>query len=57
MSAMERALVKKFVPKSLEGIKVDAQGMISDLHGAADYRAHLVGVMARRAVEAAIKTK
>jgi aerobic carbon-monoxide dehydrogenase medium subunit len=56
-TAMERALVKKFVPKSLEGVKVDAKGMISDLHGAADYRAHLVGVMARRAVEAAIKTK
>lgn len=56
-TGMERALVKKFVPKSLEGVKVDAKGMISDLHGAADYRAHLVGVMARRAVEAAIKTK
>jgi carbon-monoxide dehydrogenase medium subunit len=57
VTAMERALTKKFVPKSLEGIKVDSKGLISDLHGAADYRAHLVGVMARRAVEAAIKTK
>jgi carbon-monoxide dehydrogenase medium subunit len=51
--AMERALAKKFVAKSLDGVKVDAK----DLHGAADYRAHLVGVMARRAVEAALDTK
>lgn len=57
LPAMERALDKKFVAKSLDGIKVDANGMISDLHGAADYRAHLVGVMAQRAVEAAIKNK
>jgi carbon-monoxide dehydrogenase medium subunit len=57
MAAMERALMKKFAPKSLEGVRIDPKGMISDLHGAADYRAHLVGVMARRAVEAATKVK
>ncbi|MEX2127322.1 MAG: xanthine dehydrogenase family protein subunit M [Xanthobacteraceae bacterium] len=55
--AMERALAKKFVAKSLDGIKADASGLISDLHGAADYRAHLIGVMARRAVEAASSAK
>ena len=54
---MERALGKRFVAKSLDGIRVEANGMISDLHGAADYRAHLVGVMAQRAVEAAVKNK
>ncbi len=54
---MERALDKKFVAKSLDSVKIDPNGLIADLHGAADYRAHLIGVMAKRAVEAALKAK
>jgi carbon-monoxide dehydrogenase medium subunit len=54
VSAMERALAKKFACKSIEGITVDDKGMISDLHGSAEYRAHLIGVMAERAVDAAL---
>ncbi len=53
--AMERALDKKFAAKSIESIKVGEEGLVSDLHAQADYRAHLIGVMARRAVEAALK--
>jgi carbon-monoxide dehydrogenase medium subunit len=49
----EEALKKRFAPKSLEGISLPADGMNSDIHGSAEYRAHLVGVMARRAVAAA----
>jgi len=48
--AFEEALKKRFGPKSLEGMTVPADGMASDIHGSAEYRAHLVGVMARRAV-------
>lgn len=55
--AMERALDKKFMPKSLDGIRIDESSLISDIHGSAEYRAHMIGVMARRAVEAASKTK
>jgi carbon-monoxide dehydrogenase medium subunit len=47
---METALASSFTPGAVEGIKVPADGLNSDLHGSADYRAHLVTVMASRAV-------
>ena len=53
VAAFEEALKKRFSPKSLEGLSVPADGMSSDIHGGAEYRAHLVGVMARRAVATA----
>lgn len=49
-SAMEEALNADFTVASLERIQVDAGAMASDMHADSDYRAHLVGVMARRAV-------
>jgi aerobic carbon-monoxide dehydrogenase medium subunit len=54
VTAFEEALKKRFGPKSLEGMTVPADGMASDIHGSAEYRAHLVGVLARRAVAAAV---
>ncbi len=50
--AMEEALEADFSPGALEGITVDAAELTSDLAAGPEYRAHLVGVMARRAVEA-----
>jgi len=49
----EEALQKRFSPKSLEGLSVSADNLNSDIHGSAEYRAHLIGVLARRAVAAA----
>jgi len=47
---METALNKNFSPDAISGIAIDADGLNSDIHGSAEYRAHLVGVMAKRAV-------
>lgn len=50
---MEGALSASFDAGSLEGISVSADGLVSDTAATAEYRAHLIGVMARRAVAAA----
>ena len=50
---MEAALAKSFTSKALDGISVKSKGLNSDMHASADYRAHLITVMAKRAVEAA----
>jgi carbon-monoxide dehydrogenase medium subunit len=53
VAAFEEALKKRFSHKALDGLTVPAEGLNSDLHGSAEYRAHLIAVLARRAVEAA----
>jgi carbon-monoxide dehydrogenase medium subunit len=48
--AIEDALDKSWAPESCDGISIAADGLNSDMHAAADYRAHLIPVLARRAV-------
>jgi carbon-monoxide dehydrogenase medium subunit len=51
--AMEAALAATWSPDALAGIEQSAADLNSDIHGSAEYRAHLVTVMAKRAVIAA----
>jgi len=50
VNSFEEALKKRFSPKSIEGLTIPASGMNADIHASAEYRAHLVGVLARRAL-------
>jgi len=52
---MEKALSAKFAPDAVASIKVKADALNNDLHASPEYRAHLITVMAKRAVEQALK--
>lgn len=49
---LEAALVDLFSPEAIETVTVSSNELISDIHAAGDYRAHLVKEMTRRAVAA-----
>ena len=49
-SAIESALSKSFTPDAAKAVKIPADHLNSDIHASAAYRAHLVSVMASRAV-------
>ena len=51
--AIEAALKANWSAGALDGVKISADGMLSDIHGTSDYRANLIKVMAQRAVTAA----
>jgi len=50
---VEDALAKSFTADAAKAAKVSKDGLNNDLHGSAEYRAHLVSVLASRAVTAA----
>jgi carbon-monoxide dehydrogenase medium subunit len=50
---MEAALAANWSPEAVAGIRQSPEGLNNDIHGSAEYRAHLVTVMAKRAVAAA----
>ncbi len=54
VEAMEQALAAEFSASALEGICVDSDDLNDDLDASAEYRAHLVGVIAKRAVSACL---
>jgi carbon-monoxide dehydrogenase medium subunit len=50
VAEMESALASNFSPDAVANISVSADGLNSDLHASADYRAAMVTVMAKRSV-------
>ena len=50
VAAMEQALAGNFAPEAVADIKIGDDDLNSDIHASAEYRAHLVTVMAKRAV-------
>ena len=54
VAELEAALTSSFRPEGLKRIQIDSSNLTSDIHGDAEYRAHLVGVMTKRAVDACV---
>jgi aerobic carbon-monoxide dehydrogenase medium subunit len=52
--AFETALAARFAPEAVNGHGVDPAGLSSDIHAEAAFRAHLISIMAKRAVAAAL---
>jgi carbon-monoxide dehydrogenase medium subunit len=53
VSPIEAALKANWSAAALDNVQIPSAGLLSDIHGSADYRANLIKVMARRAVTAA----
>jgi len=49
---LEAALDKNFIPSAVNSVNITSENLMSDIHADADYRAHLISEMARRAVAA-----
>jgi carbon-monoxide dehydrogenase medium subunit len=54
---MEKRLTEKFAPEAIARVTVPADTLNSDIHASAEYRSHLITVLAQRAVAAALAGK
>ena len=50
--SLEQALSKSFSSSAVDGVRISSSGMNSDIHASAEYRANMVKVFAKKAVEA-----
>jgi len=57
VTEMEQALADDFSPRAIEPIHLSSENLNEDMHATAEYRAHLVNVMARRATAAALSSE
>jgi len=53
-AGLEQALSQNFTAQSAAGVKIDAEGLNSDIHATAAYRANLISVQTQRAVTQAL---
>jgi len=51
VKALEDSLARSFTPQACAGVRIEADALNADIHGSAEYRAHLIPVLARRAVQ------
>jgi len=51
---LAEALRNSFTPGALDGVTIEPKGLNDDLHASADYRAHLIRLMARQAIATAL---
>ena len=47
---LEAALSNNFSPSAIDSISISNKGLNSDIHASAEYRAHMIKVMTRKAV-------
>jgi carbon-monoxide dehydrogenase medium subunit len=47
---IENALYSNFSASAIDGVKIKSSGLNSDIHASSDYRAHLIKVLAKKAV-------
>ena len=48
---LEEALTNNFSPSSIDNLNVPSQNLNSDIHASAEYRAHMIKVMAKKAMK------
>ena len=47
---LEDALSSNFSPSAIDGVNISSKGFNTDIHASAEYRAHIIKVMAKKAV-------
>ena len=47
---LESALLNNFSPSAIDNVNISSKGLNSDIHASAEYRAHIIKVMTRKAV-------